>query len=317
MIKPYNWDEEMYLRAYDDVDMVVSNGFLKSGWHHYVKNGRKEGRDPFLKPLSYFAKTHNPNTNYVIATWSGPRRQGNDEYHKDKTFYIRKHLQLLKKVKHHLSQITIVVPRNKKEPKKFSRFLREIPSKIQDAKVVVLRRENYGQSYGSWSHVYGKYRDKFDYYLFVEDDYAFVKDYFDIDLSMRLDSLPNCWFLCCLVGYSIDARLHAAISNGICRSTVLKKVWDVFGELPSGGDYWEVKEDLPEDPKEQRKKSVYSGEPQLQFSEGFLEIGTKLYDVTEDYKIPFNDAGKIRIYGNPKEDCLIVPLQFKELYEFI
>ena len=34
-------------------------------------------------------------------------------------------------------------------------------------------------SYGAWSDVFKKYQDKFNYYIFNEDDYFFVEDNWD------------------------------------------------------------------------------------------------------------------------------------------
>jgi len=38
------FDEQKYLKVNPDVDLAVRQGLFKSGWHHYEKHGRKEGR---------------------------------------------------------------------------------------------------------------------------------------------------------------------------------------------------------------------------------------------------------------------------------
>lgn len=41
-----DFDEEYYLTAYPDVVMAIRSGFCKTGWEHYVRFGRAEGRSP-------------------------------------------------------------------------------------------------------------------------------------------------------------------------------------------------------------------------------------------------------------------------------
>ena len=41
---PREWDENFYLALYPDVVAVIANGQFGSGYEHYLKNGRMEGR---------------------------------------------------------------------------------------------------------------------------------------------------------------------------------------------------------------------------------------------------------------------------------
>lgn len=295
---PCCWSDEVYLEKNPDVTNAVKEGHLTSGWFHYKNNGFKEGRAPAWKNPDEFREIllSTFKINYVIATWSGPRRAGNDTYHQDRGFYVKKHLNSLKKYKNSISQITIAVPENPEEPKSFTSAINSVPSKIQNAEVVVTRRPNIGQSYGSYSQIYGQYKDAFTYYFFIEDDYVFVKDDFDLDLIRLLEwkRTRNCGFLCSMV--SMYARKpHAAISNGIARSDTLAAVWKKFGCLPHG-------------PKNQ--DVGYSTSPQLEFGWGFLESGTTLQDYLEYFRAPFNDAGTLKMYGNERNPDLLIPAQF-------
>jgi len=256
--------------------------------------------------MSDFPNNDLPKVNYVIATWSGNRRHGNDAHVIDRTFYIREQLKSLKKLKHNLSQITIVVPYNPNEPSYLREYLNNLPAIMDGVSLVVIDRKNKGQSYGSYSHVYGLYHQQFDYYILIEDDYIFIEDYFDNTLITTFENRKNCGFLCSLAK-KFDRRKHAAISNGIASAEALEKVWEAHnGILPHG-----------------KAKEGYQALPQLLFSWGFLDAGLTIQDLTDEYDAPFNELGKMITYGkgskltiHPREGKnLIIPIQFKEKLE--
>jgi hypothetical protein len=289
---PVIWDDPAYLDKYPYVKDIVDIGRLGSGWAYWLRNGRRKNHIPQWKDpktLSDYARVH-----YVIAAWSGKRRKGNKPYDEDKTYYLRKHLEHLHDYKHGLSQITIVAPENEGEPDSFTCFLKTVPKTIQKAKVEVVRRPNYGQSYGSYSAVYGEHRTSFDYYIFIEDDYAFVKDYFAFEMIKEFELRKRCGYLCSYVSFWGN-KVHAAISNGISRSDILEKIFEKYGELPHHS----------------KSKFNYDCGPQINFSFSFLDVGTKIHDYLSVYKSPFNDAGTLKIFGDESKESLIVPLQFK------
>tara|TARA_Y100000034_G_scaffold104648_1_gene131370 strand:- start:24932 stop:25870 length:939 start_codon:yes stop_codon:yes gene_type:complete len=166
--------------------------------------------------------------NYVIAAFAGDRRVCDESYDKDRSHYLKIHLAQLSKLKHNLDQITIVVAKIEGQPK-FDEYINGIKDQY-----VVIERENRNQSYGSWAKAYEIFRDKFDYYIFIEDDYLFVQDNFDTTLVDLFQSKPNCGYLCSL--YTEDMAWiggHATISNGICSAIALEKVWSLYDCLPT------------------------------------------------------------------------------------
>lgn len=242
----------------------------------------------------------NKKINYVIATWSGQRRLGNDLFHEDSSLYLRKHLESLSKLDHHLGQITIVVPENPDEPEEFTNYLQTIPPTIKNTPVKILHRKNIGQSYGSYSDAFLRYRDIFEFYIFMEDDYAFSKPNFDQIMVQMFESAEDCGYLSSYVKFDLpdyhSARPHAAVSNGICSTEALQIIVKKFGLLPYGGDSTE--------------KIIYDCKPQLEFSYAFLWVGKRLYDYRTIYNAPFNHIGSLQMLGDPKKEGLIVPLQF-------
>jgi hypothetical protein len=233
--------------------------------------------------------------NYVIAAWAGDRRVNDLVYKSDRTCYLKSHLQQLEKLKHNLDQITIVVASAVEDRPEFAEYIDSIRDKY-----TIIERENYGQSYGSWCKAYEIYRDKFDYYVFVEDDYVFMLDDFDSLLVEDFKSRENCGYLCSKVGKSKDGIEHASISNGICSSEALGKVWDKFGWLPHPMD------------------NIYSTDPQICFSLAFADVGYRLQDFSESYFLPYtnpvylNTCGDLEIIslGNTDKPPIIVPVQY-------
>jgi hypothetical protein len=241
--------------------------------------------------------------NYVIATWTGKRRRGNEAHRYDKTLYLKEQLRLLEEYPHDLSRITVVAPHNKRELARDTEYLAGLDGTVVGGSpVVTIRRENKGHSYGSYSHVFGLDRSlgagkssEFDYYIFMEDDYAFVQDNFDQKMVNMFEGKDNCGYLCSLVT-DFEDRGHAAISNGIASSAVLEKVWEQHGCLPSSNF-----------------TTTYHCQSQLQFSWAFLDAGYQLHDFTDQYSVLFNETGKcIRFGAQPQ--IMMAAIQFNTSY---
>ena len=313
-LPPY-WNDDLYLSHYPDVKQAVTSGNFTTGWNHYKYYGCKEGRIDGYQLTEQDIQHHNLikssiknlKTNYVIAVWSGDRRDNYKPYKNDPSHYLRAQIDSLVKNQHDLQQITIVVAHNPKEPVSFSNYLNSIPNTINSTKVSILHRDNYGQSYGSYSHAFYTYKKQFDYYIFIEDDYVFIKDNFDLELITYFKSAPNCGFLCSLVsGISPDnsAPLHASISNGITSYEVLEKIWEKFGRIPHDMERPTLSDDIK-----------YSGNSQLSFSSAFLDAGYNLYDLTFKYQAPFVSVtsdrpnATLRTYAPHKKEQLIIPVQ--------
>jgi hypothetical protein len=325
MLMPPYWNDAYYLDLHADVKSAVENGWFANGWMHYRKWGVREGRrDGYLlsdKDLSYYYQAKSefatcpPKINLVIAAYSGLRRDQFQPYVEDRTYYLQIQLQALQNLKHNLSQITIVAPRHEEESLDYARFLETIPPKIGSTDVVVLRRENYGQSYGSYSFVYDKYRDAFDYYILIEDDYVFVKNHFDLELATWYKCIPNCGFLCSFVweDQSPDQhKLHAAIANGVVSAETLGLIWEKFNCIPHG--IWNN--------AKLNETTKYNTGPQLQFSHAFTAVGRGLHDLTFKYQAPFlligfNDVKSLQIYGAHRSEPLLAPVQCLEQLNLI
>jgi len=260
--------------------------------------------------------------NYVIAAWSGLRRgkvrptRTYEAYLKDRTFYLRFHLDRVLKIKKHISHITIVAPFNfEAEPKEFSDYLEALPEEIDGVGITVLRRENVGVSYGSYSYAFEKMGTAWKYYIFQEDDFIPVPEGFD-DILVKALRAKNretgkkknrmCGCVCAFLRrdrsykktYIVNYRRTPVIGHNlsIAKSSVLSKVAAVNGgTLPYMFD-------------------VYSGLSADKFSMGFYNAGYRIEDTTREWDGAFAKGnGEIRLFfhlrKNPRNPLIVAPIE--------
>lgn len=246
--------------------------------------------------------------NYVIATWSGPRRVKDHRYNLSRDFYINEHLKRIRDLKStYVNQITIAIPENPVEP---SYYRDKIPSSINGIPVIIFERPNMGLSYGSFSDVYSRYSNDFDYYILMEDDYVFAMDNYDgILLKAMMDNFhmiaspknkwnyamqnlgkpTKCGFVC---GYYTLS--HAAIFLGLADSSAMAKVWTLYNKLPHGEDNTYSSNEL---------------QGQVGQSTGYLHAGYVVRDVLHKYKVGFRTPDmNIRWYGSLTNPTLMEPI---------
>lgn len=134
--------------------------------------------------------------NYIIATFGA--YPGRRKYpYVDQT--LRIHLQQLVDLRHHLSRITIVIPKQEKTELYHKYY--DI-SNIPIDNIVFVECENKYVSCGQWLTAIAECRhEDFDYYFLVEDDYCPSKHHFD-DTFLRIYRYKfpdNVGVLCSLV----------------------------------------------------------------------------------------------------------------------
>ncbi len=218
--------------------------------------------------------------NYVICCWSGNRRVKDQRVVADPAFYLRSHLDALKKYPHNLAQITIVVPYNHCEPPAYRKYLQQhLPRTIQDAEVVVLERRNVGLSYGSFAYCYAIYRTAFDFYFFAEDDYIFTQKNFDSLHVQIMKTNPQCGYICGMAWDGYKSRLgvlpcHAAVPHGLLRTEALEKVFNKHRCIPHA-----------------RSADYLAGEMggQVAQSSAIIDAGYTLMDWAGRYKVGYRE----------------------------
>lgn len=263
-------------------------------------------------------------TNYVIACWSGMRRVNPKTYVEDRPIFLRMHLESLLRLRHSLSQVTLVFAEDPTEPDSYKEYRKSLPDRIGSAQVVSVQRPNVGYSYGAYSDVFGTYRSRFDHYLLMEDDYVFTQDHFDRDLMSALDVDPGCGFVSfvCEKGtrewmtgrarrevpggeaaarsldrYLPDEFVYPRIMVGLARSKALEAIWKEFGRLPfsSGANHTACK-----------------FEGQFSLAVAFQKVGWRVGDMLPRCRVEaFGPAGERLRYGPPDKPLFVKPVQFE------
>ena len=240
-------------------------------------------------------------TCYIINFYFGERRKTIDLYSNiDRLCFLRKQIQTLKDVKHNLSKIIFNFNLDINHYSYFNEALEIIPEKIQNSKIEINIRENKGMSYGAWSDLFKKNKDKFDYFIFNEDDYFFIEDNFDSTLIRKFNSYPECGYLCCMVRPAEswnNFKSHAGHSTGISSNQILSEIYLKYGKLPHGVS-------------DQYTENEVKG--QIEQSHVFIKEGYKLYDLRDEYKVLFassinNEDIDIHIYFDYNNKELITP----------
>ena len=142
--------------------------------------------------------------NYVIATYNGKCRRTHKFPLPENI--LQCHLNKILTLKNNLSQITIM----KAKSINFYENYYDIDEiiKVFNIPVVIIECENFGYSEGQWLKAYEIYKNKFDYYLFIEDDYCPGMNNFDEILinCYREKFTDNIGLLCSLVEGSFNYK---------------------------------------------------------------------------------------------------------------
>jgi len=229
-----------------------------------------------------------PKVNYVITTWSGPRREPN-------LSYLKNHLINLLTLKHNLSQITIVKPIV--EDCNMSYY--EIDALINkfNCDVKILEKyDNMGQSYGQFFHAYETYKNEFNYYIFVEDDYMVDIDHFDKILVYEFVSQEVDGFLCSYSGLTPTNHIGgASISNGIISTNSMSKIYDTF----------------PNPIQNINDQEGYMC--QINFSKLIWESNLHFKDISKKYRVPYFGTNIIEYGRTDTSESIFIPHQIFNL----
>lgn len=237
-------------------------------------------------------------TNYMVCCWSGDRRIKDARQQANYTFYIKNHIDSLMRLKHNLTQITITIPDNHYESRLFRSYIDSLPSFIQKSKVVIYRRPNVGMTYGCLSEVYNMYKDEFDYYFVVEDDYKFCQNEFDSIFVKEMLKRPQCGFLAGLTG-GVYADMHIGCIRQECLEKASIHNNGVLYPVPwyhqTNGDQYII---------------AYNN-GQINFGKLVREVGYTIEDIGNRHSVCFRDSypNGVRWFNkNKSKPPIIVPI---------
>jgi RimJ/RimL family protein N-acetyltransferase len=230
----------------------------------------------------------NSKVNYVITTWSGPRREPN-------LSYLKNHLLNLLSLKHNLSQITIVKPIVDGCNMSYYEVDNLISRFNCDVKILE-KYDNVGQSYGQFFHAYETYKNEFDYYIFVEDDYMVDIDYFDKILVSEFVDQKVDGFLCSYCGPTpTDPVGGASISNGVISTNCMSKIYDLFPNPI------------------QKINNIEGYICQINFSKLIRESNLHFKDISKKYRVPYFGTYVIEYGRTDTSESIFIPHQIFNL----
>jgi hypothetical protein len=174
------------------------------------------------------------NINLVITSYFGNRRQKYNNPVAD----LKIHYEWLHSIKHNINLVTLVCTTDSNFSKEYEVQLNKYQSS-KDIKCDIIFRENQGASYGSFSHAFSKYKSQFDYYYFLEDDYAVVENHFDTNLIDQMKQDIKIGYIPAFSGRK-DQMSHGSIPSGMFNAKVLQAITDKHGRFTFGSEntYW-------------------------------------------------------------------------------
>ena len=235
---------------------------------------------------------------YVVNFYFGDRRRTVPEFESDRLIFLKKQIETLSIYYHNLDKIIFNFNVEKEHYDYLSDALNIIPKKVQNTEIEVLIRENKGFSYATFSESFKRNKEKYDYFIFNEDDYFVVENNWDEYLIRTYNMFPKSGYLCPLQRNAEDwngNKIHAGHCFGIASTKSLNKVWDKYGKLPHNLDN--------NDYKIQEKV-------QYDFTYSFVEVGLRVYDIREDYRVQFamtnkNDNDIWRLFWWNEKDFIV------------
>lgn len=226
-------------------------------------------------------------TNYLIATWSGKRRNPSKDY-------LRAQFRQLQKLKHSLTEITVIIPKGSDDKEYY-----DIPElRLDDTDVAPCRTVNnwlhrpindrsYGQFLFACRELPGS-----DFYFLVEDDYLPACDNFDTLLIQALE-FKKADYLCGSFGPVPGGKVNVPRHNvGVIRGDALRRIAELnIKFFPNGeGD----------------------GQEQEMFGNACIQAGVKIADYSDLFSVPYYD--RYLRYFSPMKD-LAAPFAPYQLIE--
>lgn len=240
--------------------------------------------------------------NYVVALYVGERRNRKvSELTKDPTFFIRKHLNVLRSLNIPLiKKVTFVIsPSNLLEKDQEAlNYIHQNKNKLPGIEIDgFIGENNLNHSYGSWNFAMKKHINDGLHFFLIEDDYIPSTDEFYLPFLNKISNTTA--FVCQLYDKLGQRDFHAAISNGLMNVEAAKKHLEKF-------------EDCIFVRKEQTDLVLAGVRAQLKFLMMFNRIGFANADVSDGYCHPFLcTKHNIVLYGKTNSTTLIEPMFYK------
>ena len=239
----------------------------------------------------------------IISFYLGQRRKVPKIYDHDRLIYLKKQIEYLEKIDHNLTTIVLSFNLDYDDIDIINEYINKIPKKISNSDVEIVFRKNNGFSYGAWTEFTLKNLEKYDYFIYNEDDYFFIQDNFDDYLIDTFNKYVNCGYLCLISREPMEwnnFNKHAGFSSGITSKEKIKIVFDEFEKIS----------------KIQGNSYNFGESIQINFTNCFVKKGLNIYDVRQSYRVPFSTTVEnepdIIYFFDYNEKNLLIPLVLEE-----
>jgi hypothetical protein len=162
----------------------------------------------------------------IIATYLGPRRQNNNNFsseHQAKE-YLNYSLNEIEANIDPGIKMDILIVNNcygNEESKNFINFFNN--KKLKKGRIFVSHRENDGGSFGAFSHGYSLFEDKYDYFIFNEDDIIITKSNYMEEVDFLFKENKNIGFIS-FSPISFSSCTHSGGGFGVTTNNILKNI---------------------------------------------------------------------------------------------
>jgi len=150
--------------------------------------------------------------------------------------------------------------------------------KTNRGKIKVLHRENVGISYGAYNFAFKKFRDKYKYWFFLEDDNVAVEDGYYYNCLKLLNSDKGIAFVGVMGLSKGKQKIHANGGYGLSSDKYLGEVFDMFGKLP----YYDGKLNLKNWSNSIYPHTIFG---EIEFTNIFVQNGYKIVDLVFGEKV--------------------------------
>ncbi len=163
-------------------------------------------------------------------------------------------------------------------------FIKKLNNKkIDNGKIITFTRENFGLSYGAYNDAFIKFKENYDYFLFVEDDLITAKkNYLKIGLDKfkentntgflayyGVSKIPKSWWK--IAGLNDRNAFSAYSGCGLTSKKILNEIYHKHGCIPHN------KKDI------NHLNSIAYGE--IAFSKSFIDLNYNLIEMRNEILI--------------------------------
>lgn len=156
---------------------------------------------------------------------------------------------------------------------------------------VLTKPDNIGWSFGAFNYAYECLRNRYNYWMFTEDDILIGGDKYYFKAMEKLNEKNDNAFVAMVKVCKHSYGTHAGGGIGLTKNIFLEKVYEKYGNLP----HFRLKDNDKDDTHKRRQNIIREGE--VPFSNVYIEMGFNIvpfgneveWDLEKNSVIPYYD----------------------------